>query len=169
MNLNDIKKIIEAQAKAWENVSVSDYLSRQTLREAIEDDFLSENDITSRQNEFDNDVDYQEVCELRAQAMHDMLEKLGVENADDFLEATDGLAFSHFCGGVCEGNTHLKAYLIDDKTYRIILFNTDDYERTQPGVHSLDIPIDEYNKLPGTDYRDLTRFRAVKFLFNDVY
>lgn len=169
MNLNDIKKIIEAQEKSWENTSVSNFLSRQTLKEAIETNFLSEHDITSRQNEFDNDVDYEEVCELRAKAMHDTLEKLGVANADDYEEATDGLVFSHFCGGVYEGNTHLNAYLIDDKTYRIIQFDTDECDRIQARVYSLDIPIDEYNKLPGTEHCDLKRFRAVKFLFNDVY
>lgn len=165
MNLNQIKDAIAIQTRAWEAVSPLDYRSNQSLREAIEDDFLSENDITSRSSEFDGDVDYDEVCELRAEAMHDVLHKHDVANANDYEDATDNLEFSHVCGGCSSNNIHLVAYKLDGDNYRILRFSTDEHGNRLAGIQSHDMPVADYHSLDGDDNRSLKRFGAVTSLF----
>lgn len=168
MNLNQIKDAIAIQARAWEAISPSDYLSNQSLREAIEDDFLSENDITSRLSEFDDDVDYDEVCELRADAMHDVLLKHAVLNADDFEDATENLEFSHVCGGCSSNNIHLVAYKVDSDNYRIFRFSTDEYGNRLAGIQSHDMLVTDYDELGGHDFGSLERFYELSASFTPL-
>lgn len=165
MNLNQIKDAIATQARDWEAVSPLDYQSNQSFKEAIENEFLSENDITSRSHEFDDDADYVEVCALRADAMHNVLLKHGVLNADDFEDATENLEFSHVCGGSSSNNIHLVAYKVDNDNYRIFRFSTDEYGNRLAGIHSHDMLVTDYDELGGHDFESLERFYAVNSLF----
>ena len=47
--------------------------SDKELREKIEDDFLSENDITDKHENFENEVSYDFVCDLRRDKMKEVL------------------------------------------------------------------------------------------------
>ncbi len=167
MNLQKIKNVITSQKNNWKNVSVDDFTSRQSCRESIENDFLSENDITDRSDEFDDDVDYDEVCNIRADAMIDVLEALSVTQANDYEELIEGLNFSHVCGGCTFNNVNIEAYHVDSHNYKLIRFVTKANGDHVGNIDSLNISKENYNNLNCDDYNQLIRFHAVNDLFYD--
>ena len=165
LSMKQIKTIIAEQKSNWHNASISDFGSRQRCREAIENDFLSENDISDRVNDFAKDVDYDEVCELRSDAMMDVLQSFDLVNADDYDDAINGLKFSHICGGCFYNNVHIEAYILDELKYRLVRFVSKANGDREGGINTLDIFIADYDKLENDAYNKLVRFQAVNELF----
>lgn len=167
LSIEQIKIIIAEQKSKWNMVSIIDFNSRQQCREAIENDFLSENDITDQADEFCEDVDYDEVSNLRTDAMLEVLTRLDVENADDYEDAISGLEFSHFCGGCSYNNVNLEAYLLDKSQYKIVRYVSQANGDRDGNVDTLDISIEAYDKLENDPYNNLVRFQAVNELFHE--
>ncbi len=165
MNLHEIKEVINEQKENWMHVDMSDFSSREELKSYIEDDFLSENDISDRDSEFDDDVDVSEVQHLREEALIDVLIERELTCVDALEDETAGLEFSHTCGKCTLNNVHLDAYRKDEKTLKIIRYVTEASGNRKGKVDVLEISRDAYEKLDSDIYNSLIRFNAVNELF----
>jgi hypothetical protein len=76
MNIQEIKDFINDEKNEIMSTDFSKYgfESKEEQKKHIEAIFLLVNDITDRREEFDADVDYDEVCEFRSNALFDVLE-----------------------------------------------------------------------------------------------
>jgi len=75
LSIDNIKEILKLQKEFILSISTSyfDYHSLFSLRDAIEDYLLSDQDITKYKEFFADNVNYNYVCELRSELLNDML------------------------------------------------------------------------------------------------
>ncbi len=169
LSIQEIKNLLSEQKYNWEHVTILDFFSKKHCKEVIKNDFLLANNITDRFNKFSDDIDYDEVCNLREKAMIEVLASFGFKNSNDYDDAIEGLEFSHICAGCSVNKVTIEAYFLDNTTYKLVRFTTkaDGTIDSDIKVLEISISIDYYNKLESNPDTSLVRFDEVNGLFYD--
>lgn len=86
LTMHEIEQIINKQ-KEKVMIKAVDWLkggnTKEQVKKFVQNEFLSTNDITDKSEEFEEGVDYDEVCNLRSEAMFDVILDLDLDGEDE--------------------------------------------------------------------------------------